>query len=178
MGFGGSQGRGLNPFKQVEITTDPVAVAGTGQLYWKDLGSGNELYAEDESGNVTQITSSGGLNNRAQIGYTKSGALAVDTNICFPFRPSGTFTISEVYIECKTAPTGSTLIIDVNKNGTTIFTDQNNRPAIAISGTTATSGTPDVTSLAKDDQITIDIDQIGSGDSGEDLTIQVRGTTA
>ena len=178
MGFGAAQGPGINPLKQYDLSSDPASVVNVGQLYWKDLGSGNELYAEDESGNVTQITASGGLNNRAQIGYTKSGALEVDTNICFPFRPSGTFTISEVYIECKTAPTGSTLIIDVNKNGTTIFTDQNNRPAIAISGTTATSGTPDVTSFAKDDQITIDIDQIGSGDSGEDLTIQVRGTTA
>ena len=175
MGFGGSQGRGLNPFKQVEITTDPVAVAGTGQLYWKDLGSGNELYAEDESGNVTQITESGALNVRAQIGYTVSGALAVDTNVCFPFRPSGAFTVSEVYVEVKTAPTGATLIIDVNKNGTTIFTDQSLRPTIAISGTTATSGTPDVTTFAKDDQITIDVDQIGSTLTGEDLTVQVRG---
>ena len=89
MGFGGSQGRGLNPFKQVEITTDPVAVAGTGQLYWKDLGSGNELYAEDESGNVTQITKEGAPNNIFPDSlYVTGGELGLGTQT-----PSSTFEI-------------------------------------------------------------------------------------
>lgn len=37
-----------------------------------------------------------------------------------------------------TAPTGAAAIFDVNKNGTTIFTNQANRPTIAIGASAAT----------------------------------------
>lgn len=82
-------------------------------------------------------------------------------------------TITEVRILVKTAPTGATIIVDVNKNGTTIFTTQSNRPVIAISGTEGQATTIEVSSLAKGDNLTVDVDQIGSGTAGADLTIQV-----
>lgn len=82
-------------------------------------------------------------------------------------------TIQKVKVVVKTAPTGSTIIVDVNKAGTTIFTTQANRPEIPIGGTTDDSGTPDVTALAEGDKLTIDIDQIGSGTPGADLTVEV-----
>jgi hypothetical protein len=77
-----------------------------------------------------------------------------------------------------TAPTGANLIVDVNKNGTTIFTTQANRPEITAGSKTATSGAPDVTSLSKNDAITIDVDQVGSTIAGADLSVMVRGTLA
>ncbi len=169
---------GLSPLRQTDVDSDPVAIIDTGFVYWKDLGSGNELYAEDESGNVVQITKEGGINQRGQICFTIAGALEVGTNLAFPFRPSGVFTIEEVYVECKAAPTGAAIIIDINKGGTTIFTDPARRPQIADGGTAATSGVPNIPGLVKNDQLTVDIDQIGSGDTGENLTIQIRGTTA
>ena len=52
MGFGAAQGAGLNPLKQVELSSDPAAVANTGQAYWKDTGSGDDFYLEDETGNI------------------------------------------------------------------------------------------------------------------------------
>tara|TARA_Y100000310_G_C19983254_1_gene490765 strand:+ start:79 stop:459 length:381 start_codon:yes stop_codon:yes gene_type:complete len=113
---------------------------------------------------------------RGQIVYTVSGALEVGTDLAFPFQPSGEFTITEVFIICKAAPTGAAIIVDVNLNGVTIFTDQANRPTIADGALTGTSGTPDVIKLAKNDSLTIDVDQVGSGDTGEDMTIQIRGT--
>jgi hypothetical protein len=61
----------------------------------------------------------------------------------------------------------------VNKNGTTIFTTQANRPTIAISGNTDESGVPDVTALADGDYLEVDIDQIGSTVAGSDLTVQI-----
>jgi hypothetical protein len=82
-------------------------------------------------------------------------------------------TIVKVKVVVKTAPTGAALIVDVNKNGTTIFTTQGGRPSIAISDTTDDSGTPDVTALAETDKLTIDIDQIGSTIAGADLTVEV-----
>jgi len=86
----------------------------------------------------------------------------------------GPFTIDKVYIAVNTPPTGSSIIVDVNKNGTTIFTTQANRPEIAISGYTDESGTPDITSLVLNDYLTFDIDQIGSSTAGADLTVHIR----
>lgn len=82
-------------------------------------------------------------------------------------------TIIKAKLVVKTAPTGSSIIVDVNKNGTTIFTTQANRPAIAASATTGDSGAPDVTALSEDDKITIDVDQIGSTIAGADLTCEL-----
>jgi hypothetical protein len=42
-------------------------------------------------------------------------------------------TVTGVRASVDTAPTGATLIVDVNLAGTTIFTTQASRPAIAIS---------------------------------------------
>lgn len=68
-------------------------------------------------------------------------------------------TILYAYMQVETAPgSGKTLLVDVNKNGTTIFTDQNQRPAILDTDTTGTSGTPAITTLIKDDKLTCDID--------------------
>ena len=120
----------------------------------------------------------GGGTVSATLAYAVSGDLAALTDVAFPLRPSAAFTIDEVYIEVKTAPTGASIIVDVHKNGTTIFTTQSARPEIAISGFTDTSGTPDVTSFAKDDAVTIDVDQIGSTIAGADLVVMVRGTVA
>ncbi len=74
-------------------------------------------------------------------------------------------TIEKAYIYCKTPGTAGSTIVDINKNGTTIFTTQGNRPALAYDDADkkAESGTPDVTSLAEGDIVSIDIDQVAAG---------------
>jgi hypothetical protein len=68
-------------------------------------------------------------------------------------------TIVNVYMQVEAAPgSGKTLLVDVNKNGTTIFTDQNQRPSILDTDTTGASGTPAITTLIKNDALTMDID--------------------
>jgi hypothetical protein len=71
------------------------------------------------------------------------------------------------------APSGAAVIVDVNKNGTTVFTTQANRPSIAAAGFVSTKVTPDVTTLSDGDYMTVDIDQIGSSVAGSDLTVTV-----
>lgn len=72
------------------------------------------------------------------------------------------------------APTGASIICDVNKNGTTIFTTQANRPTIAAGAIkTTTMPVPDVTALAVGDYLSVDIDQVGSGIAGSDLIVKV-----
>ena len=83
-------------------------------------------------------------------------------------------TVKVVRASVGTAPTGATLIVDVNKNGTTIYGTQGNRPTIAISGNTATGGAASGASLAAGDYLTVDIDQIGSTVAGADLTVAVQ----
>jgi hypothetical protein len=73
-----------------------------------------------------------------------------------------------------TAPTGAQIIIDVNKNGTTLFTDQSDRPTVAIGEFISLKKVPAVTSWGDGDYLTFDIDQIGSGVAGADLSISVE----
>ncbi len=82
--------------------------------------------------------------------------------------------IVDARLACGTAPTGAAILVDVNKNGTTIFTTQGNRPTIAISGTSGSAAVPDVTTISAGDKLTVDIDQIGSTVAGSDLGIVVR----
>lgn len=105
--------------------------------------------------------------------FSVSGAVSVGTGSMRFYSPCD-MTISEVMASCATAPTGQDLIIDVNKNGTTIFTNQDNRATITNGCNTGTSGLPNVTALVKDDYLTMDRDQIGSGVAGIDLTVHVR----
>lgn len=74
-------------------------------------------------------------------------------------------TIARVTLYRRTAGSGSSVIIDLNKNGTTVYTTQGNRPTItAASGNDQTSTTtPDVLSFAQGDRFEWDVDQIETG---------------
>jgi hypothetical protein len=106
--------------------------------------------------------------------FTATGVLTVRTGAArYPIK-GGTFTIQTVAAEVNTAPTGASLIVDVNKNGTTIYGTQSNRPTIAASGLTATVGAHSVTSVTDGDYLTVDIDQVGSTVAGSDLVVVIR----
>lgn len=76
-----------------------------------------------------------------------------------------------------TAPTGASLIVDVLKNGTTIFTTTANRPTIVAGATqTTTFPRPDVTRLVAGDNLTLSISQIGSTVAGSDLDVVIQYT--
>lgn len=74
-----------------------------------------------------------------------------------------------------TAPTGAPLILDLQKEGVTIFTTTANRPTIPISGTESpVSARPDVTPFAAGDTFTLMVSQIGSTVAGSDLDVTVQ----
>lgn len=84
-------------------------------------------------------------------------------------------TISKWYLNVKTAPTDADLIIDINKNGTSIWnTTQANRAKITAGNTSGSGTSFDTTSLVEGDVLTIDIDQVGSTVAGADLTITLK----
>jgi hypothetical protein len=105
--------------------------------------------------------------------YSKQGVLAVTTGT-LRLPVDGTYTIVGTRLMAGTAPTGSNIVIDVNKNGATIYATQGNRPVILAGANSGGPGTvPDVTALAAGDYLTVDIDQVGSSVAGSDLTVTV-----
>ena len=81
--------------------------------------------------------------------------------------------IKRVRLYANTAPTGQAIITDINLNGSTIWSTQGNRAQIAASSNSGTSTTFGTTSFAQGDVFTFDIDQIGSGTAGADLSIEL-----
>jgi hypothetical protein len=109
-----------------------------------------------------------------QAVFTVESAVAISTGALRIYNCLGkTATISEVFLSAGTAPTGAALIVDVNLDGTTIFTTQSNRPQIAADANTGNTTTIEVASWQDGHYLTMDVDQVGSGTAGSDLTVHV-----
>ncbi|MGI5233848.1 hypothetical protein [Actinoallomurus sp. CA-142502] len=108
--------------------------------------------------------------------FSLPGTLATATGKARLYNDTGTtLTIRSVRASAGTAPTGSAIVVDVNKNGATIFTTQANRPAIAAGATTSGKVTNmDINTLADGDYLSVDLDQVGSTVAGSDLVVQVE----
>jgi hypothetical protein len=92
------------------------------------------------------------------------------------FRVAAAFTVTGVKASVSTAPVGSTIIVDINKEGTSILSTKLSIDASEKTSTTA--AVPPVISdsaLAADAEITVDIDQIGSSTAGAGLKIVLLG---
>lgn len=106
--------------------------------------------------------------------FSTKGALVAVTGTV-PWVAETSYTILGTICAVGTAPTGANLILDVKKNGVTIYTTTANRPTItAGTKVSATSWpTPNVTSLVAGDVLTLDVAQIGSTVAGSDLQAAV-----
>lgn len=109
---------------------------------------------------------------RQQVVFAESGTLSTKSGT-IRARATENRTIVGVWIDCDTAPTDAAILVDVHKDGTTIFTTQGNRPTIAAAGKQGTEATPDVTDWDDDEYLTVDIDQVGSTIAGADLTVTI-----
>lgn len=80
------------------------------------------------------------------------------------------------------APAATNVRVDVNKwdanaatpSWATIFTTQDNRPAIAVGTPWGSATVPDVTTLLQDDALSIDIDTPGGGATPTDYDLTVN----
>jgi hypothetical protein len=103
----------------------------------------------------------------------ESTALTTGTNKV-RFRMPYAATLLAVRANVNTAPTGSTLIVDVNEAGTSVLGTKLSIDASETSSTTAASAaTITDSSLADDAEISIDIDQIGSTVAGAGLKVSL-----
>jgi len=109
---------------------------------------------------------------RYSLNYFESGNVsAAAGKIAFTIARAGRI------VECRatvgTAPASQALLVNVKKNGTTIFTNQANRVTIAASATSGT-GTPEVQEVSAGDRITVDVDQVGTGTVGAGLALCIQ----
>lgn len=92
------------------------------------------------------------------------------------FRMPYAFTLTAVRASVTTAPTGSTILIDINESGTTILSTKLMIDASEKTSTTAaTAAVISDTSLADDAEITIDFDQVGSTIAGAGVKVYLIG---
>ena len=104
--------------------------------------------------------------------YHIKGALNTSTGkqaIRMPFAGK----ISFVTAALITAPVGASAIVDLHKNGTTMYTTQGNRPTITAGNTYVTATLPDVLTWAAGDVLQLEVDQKGSSTDGADLSVVV-----
>jgi len=83
-------------------------------------------------------------------------------------------TIQAVHASVKTAPTGADIIVDLNLNGSTIWSTQANRVTIAATANTGIQTSFNTATFASGDYFTIDIDQIGSTIAGAKLVVRLK----
>jgi len=104
--------------------------------------------------------------------WTVAGGLAVNTDQGFHNRVANSITFIEAEMLVKTAPVGASLIVDINLNGTSLWeATQANRPKILTTATEGQTTDFDTTTAFLYDALTMDIDQVGSGTAGSDLTV-------
>lgn len=105
----------------------------------------------------------------------------ISTDTGTTFRMPLAFTIEDIRASVTTAPSGSSVIIDITKNGTSIFAVNS---GISIDSGEETSSTSTsaygltATSIAADDEIVIDVTQVGSVTAGTGLKVYFVGQTA
>lgn len=117
------------------------------------------------------------INNvlRPSFGFGVTGGLTTGNNQTIAWIVPQGMTIIKAYAYVKTAPTGASILVDINKNGTSIWaTNQVNRLAITAASHTGDQTSFDITSLTDGDILTLDIDQVGSTITGADLTVILK----
>jgi hypothetical protein len=106
----------------------------------------------------------------------ETSALAAGTGE-MTFRLDRAITLASVRASVGTAPTGSAIQVDINKNGSTILSTKITIDAgVKTSKQSGTQPVLNTTVLADNDEITVDIIQVGSTVAGAGLKIYLIGT--
>ena len=132
----------------------------------------------DSAGNFTVTGSISGASvvSPVQADFSVTGALTVTAYDFRWYNDTGrTLTFGTVRASVGVAPATTAVVVDVLKDGTTIFTTTGNRPSIAAGANTAVnSAAPDITTLPAGHYLTVSVVQTGTGTTGSDLTVQVN----
>lgn len=136
-------------------------------------GSIGNVLTKTGATTIAWAAGGGGGSSKYVRGFGIDGFATTGTNKALSVLISSSATIQSIKAYARTAPTGASLIFDINKNGVSIFATAGDRLTIAAGSNTSTVGTFS-TSLAADDVLELDIDQVGSTASGQDIVIVIE----
>lgn len=167
------------------ITSSTSAALGVGSI---ELGNASDTtLARSSAGNMTiegnlVYRANGsfvGLAEVIQLACSDETTALTTGTAKVTFRMPFAMTLTAVRSSVTTAPTGSTLIVNIKESGVTVLGTKLSIDASQKTSTTATSqATITDSALADDAEITIDIDQIGSTVAGAGLKVTLIGTRA
>lgn len=135
-------------------------------------GSGAIMGSNPMCFDATAATNVKYLHMRETV-FSKEGALSIETGaLRFAFREDAQ--IVSVSAMCGTAPTGASILVDVNNSETqqSIFTGPG-RPEILATEFDSGEVVPNDIWVNAGEYLTVDIDQVGSTVAGEDLTVMI-----
>jgi hypothetical protein len=140
--------------------------------YFTNLSGAGVIFLAP-NGNGSSLT--GIPRTKTLLWYIKGdAAVLANTSARIDVNFAGTITKARAY--SKTAPTGADLTFDINKNASTIWSNQADRLKVAASATTGSTTTFNTTTFVANDYFTIDIDVIGSSVAGADITVELETT--
>jgi hypothetical protein len=157
---------------EINAVTEKVSPGGTDVLLIEDALAG---FAKKKV-QIANLPGGGGnavetwrwvVNGKPQVSTLVDGAFIVPR--------AGTIISVTLFLRVRGASAGN-LIVDVHKNGTTIFTTQGNRPTIAwAAGNNAIDRVTnmDVTAVAQNDRLQMDIDDTHDGNP-LDVTVMIE----
>ncbi len=146
------------------------------------LGNRNIDFSSGSTGDVLKILSStsvgwgaGGGGSGTGIvtrGGFRGGSAIVETQATAPILMSQAGTITGIRTYVRIAPTGASLIVDVLKNGVSVY-PTSPKPTITAGNNLSSVAVPDTTTIAAGDIFEISITQVGSTVKGSDLLINI-----
>ena len=152
-----------------QASADSVDGGGRGRIWVKDDAPNNLYFTNDADDDIKLSEEIIIISLSDETTDLTTGNGKASFNMPFAM------TLTKVKASVNTAPTGASIIVDVNEAGSTIFSSQGNRPTIAAGGTSANAAAINDTDLADNALITFDIDQIGSSDAGKGLKVTLYG---
>lgn len=140
--------------------------------------------AKEEERDITELVIVNRLSTAATAASVEIGVACSDETTALTtgtakatFRMPCAMTLTAVRASVTTAPTGSTLIVDINESGSTILSTKLSIDATEKTSTTAASAAViSDSALADDAEMTIDIDQVGATIAGAGLKVWLIGT--
>jgi hypothetical protein len=166
-----------------ELAIAVGANASNGWLFQGVIREGFRLYIKDENieiqyNGAAWVTVPSGNPVESFIIAVSDETTPLTTGVAkVTFRMPYALTLSGVRASLTTAPTGATVIVDINEGGSTILSTKLSIDASEKTSTTAASAAViSDTALADDAEITIDIDQVGSTIAGAGLKVVLIGT--
>ena len=89
--------------------------------------------------------------------------------------PGRTITLEKAYGRVKTPSAGADIILDINRNGASIWNNGPNRLRILAGQQGGEQTAFNVSAINENDIETMDVDQVGSVTPGADLTLELTG---